>query len=311
MRARVLLGALAILLVAAGTVRLSSAAFTAGTANKANTFSTAADWVVPALTLTSPANGSFTNDATPTLSGAAGVATGDATTVTARLYSGASATGTALQTRAATRSGATWTTTATTLADATYTAQATQPDSAGNTATTTANSFTVDTVTPTPTMISTANGGATAGLLEAGDSITFTYSEPILPTSVLTTFSGASATVSVRFFNTASRDGFTVLDSAYAANLKLDNGTVSTAGVDLLAQFVKGTATVPATMRRSADGSSFTVVLGAVPSSVVPNKPAGARNMGWGVKAGPTDRAGNALTVPATDIAETDSDVDF
>jgi hypothetical protein len=312
MRARVLLGALVFLLIAAGMVKLSAATFTARSTNKGSTFSTAADWVAPALTLTSPANGSVTNDSTPGVSGAAGASAGDAMTVTARLFSGSSATGEALQTRSATRSGATWTTTATTLADGTYTAQATQPDSAGNTATTTPSTFTVDTVAPTPIMISTANAaGGTPGYLDAGDSITYTYSEPITPTSVLSSFTGTSASVMVRFFNIAPRDGFTVLDGSAAANVNLDNGTVLSAGVDLLAQFVKSIATIPATMTRSADGKSFTVVLGTVPASALPNKAAGANNMSWRVKSGPKDRAGNALTVPLLAIAETDGDVDF
>ena len=309
MSTRVLLGALAILLVAAGTVRLSSAAFTAKTSNKGTSFSTAADWVAPALTLTSPGNGSFTNDTTPTVSGAAGNAAGDASTVTAQLFSGSTATGTALQTRAATRSGATWTTTATALANGTYTAQATQADSAGNTATSTANSFTVDTVLPTPTAISAANGGTRAGLLEAGDSITFTYSEPILPTSVLSTFTGASATVGVRFINSATLDGFTVVDSSGAATLKLDNGTTATAGVSLRGEYVRSTATIAATMTRSADGRSFTIVLGTVSAAVAATSAATAKNMSWVAKAGATDRAGNAVATAT--VAETDTDVDF
>jgi hypothetical protein len=309
MRTRLLLGALAILLVAAGTVRLSSAAFNAKTTNKANSFSTAADWVAPGLTLTSPANGSFTNDTTPTLSGAAGAAAGDSMTVTARLFSGTSATGTALQTRPSTRSGATWTTTATALAQGTYTAQATQADTAGNTATTTANSFTVDTAAPTPTMISAANGGARPGLLEAGDSITFTYSEPILPTSVLVSFTGASATVGVRFINAASLDGFTVVDSSGAATVKLDNGTTTTAGVSLLGQYVRSTATIAGTMTRSADGRSFTIVLGTVSAAVAATSASTQKNMSWIVKAGATDRAGNAVATAT--VPETDNDVDF
>jgi len=308
MRLRVLLGALAILLLAAGAVRLSSAAFTSKSRNTA-TFGTAADWVGPAVTLTAPANGAFTNDTTPTLAGAAGNLTGDSNTVTARVYSGSAASGTPVQTRTATRSAASWSTPATALANGTYTAQATQTDTAGNTGTSSANTFTVDTVLPTPTSISTANGGSRAGLLEAGDSITFTFSEPILPTSVLSTFTGASATVGVRFINSASADGFTVVDGSGAATLKLDTGTTTTAGVALNGQFVRATATITGTMTRSADGHSFTIVLGTVSATVAATSAAPATNIRWNVKAGATDRAGNA--VAAATVTETDSDVDF
>jgi hypothetical protein len=119
------------------------------------------DTVPPAVTLTSPANGTFTNVNAPALSGAAGNAPGDSNTVTAKIYQGTGIGGSVLQTINVTRSGATWTTTAAALADGTYTAQAAQTDTAGNTGTSSANSFTVDTVPPLVTLTSPANGTLT------------------------------------------------------------------------------------------------------------------------------------------------------
>jgi Big-like domain-containing protein len=306
------IGTLAALLAASHAVGSSKAAFTAHDEFTASV-STAADWVAPAVTLTTPADNSFTKSTSVTLSGAAGTASGDSTTVNVEVYSGATVTGTPVLTRAVTRSTTTWSTAVTTLGQGTYTARATQADSAGNTGTTATRTFTIDTTAPTRVSISAANGTGTSGHLDAGDTITFTYSEPMLASSVLSGWSGASAaTVNVRFFS-GSQDAFTVLDSSNAATLKLEAGTTAGGGVALGsgANFVSNTVTFTATLTQSADDKSFVVTLDS------PDKPArvvstrtGAANMTWTPKTGPTDLATNGLasTAPWT---ETDNDQDF
>ncbi len=312
MRAAVVIGALAALLAASSGVRASGAAFTAHDEFTANV-STVADWVAPAVTLTTPADDSYSKTTSVTVSGAAGNATGDSTTVTLDVYSGSAATGTPVLTRAVTRSAATWSTSVTTLGQGTYTARATQTDSAGNTATSTAHTFTIDSIAPTRVSIAAANGAGTSGHLDSGDTITFTYSEPMLASSVLSGWSGASAaTVNVRFFN-GTTDAFTVLDSSNAANVKLDAGTTAGGGVSLGsgANFVSGTVSFGATLTRSADGKSFVVTLGSpdIASRVVSTR-TGTANMTWTPKAGSTDLAGNALASAAS-WTETDGDRDF
>jgi hypothetical protein len=292
-----------LLLVASGAVRTSGATFTASAAPSHASFATAGDWVAPAVTLTAPA-GAYVTTATPTLSGAAGTATGDLTTVTVRIYGGAAATGTPVQTRTATASGATWTTTATTLAEGQYTAQATQSDSV-NTGTSAARTFTVDTVKPTAKTVSTTNKpGTTAGHLDSGDVVTFTYSEAVDPASVLAAWDGASTSVKVRFTNAGTfgaSDTFTVLDASANANVHLGS-------VDAKGDFVSATTTFAATMARSADGASIAVTLGT-PASVQ-TLAVTAKNMVWTVGAGIADPAGNAIATPAT-WTETDTDLDF
>ncbi len=104
------------------------------------------DTHVPAVTLTSPANGATVNQAKPTFSGAAGAASGDSSTITVKVYSGASVSGSPVQTLTATASGASWSVQASsTLADGTYTAQASQSDSAGSTGSSSASTFTINT----------------------------------------------------------------------------------------------------------------------------------------------------------------------
>jgi hypothetical protein len=311
-RAVVALCALAALAVAGHAVGSSQAAFTA-TDHFTASVTTASDWVAPAVTLTTPADDSYSKTTSLTLSGAAGNATGDSTTVTLNVYSGTAATGTPVLTRPVTRSGAAWSTSVTTLGQGTYTAVATQADGAANTGTSAARTFTIDTTAPTRVSMTAVNGTGTPGRLDTGDVITFTYSEPMLAGSILPGWSGTSpANVRVRFFN-GSPDSFTVLDNGLAANVRLDAGTTTNGGVTLgaSANYVTGTVTFAATMTRSADGRSFVVTLGTPDfTSRISPTAVTAKNMTWAPKAGSTDLAGNALASIAT-WTETDVDRDF
>jgi Bacterial Ig-like domain len=291
---------LAAVLAAAAAVQGSQATFTASKTNAGSSFVTASKFP-PTVTLTTPANNSATNDTTPTLSGAADNATGDSTTVTVKIYSGATATGTALQTKTANRgTGTTWSTTASTLAQGTYTAVATQTDTSGNTGTSSANTFKVDTTAPTASSISANNTtGGTAGKIESGDTLTYTYSEAIDPATVLPGWSGASTAVHIKF-TSSGNDTITVLTTADATSIKL--GSVATN-----ADYVTTTTTFNATMALSADGTSVVVTL-STPSNVSSSASPG-RNMSWTPNTSVKDLAGNAVS--ATAYNETSSDVDF
>ena len=291
---------LAALLAAVAAVHGSQATFTASATSQGSSFATASKFA-PAVTLTAPANNSRTSAATPTLSGTAGNQTGDSTTVTVKIYSGSSATGTPVQTRTATRSGTSRSTTATTLSAGTYTAQASQTDTSGNTGTSSANTFVVDTTKPTATSVSAVNKtGGTAGKIEAGDTVTFTYSEAIDPTSVLAGWDGSSTSVKVSFTNSSNNDTFTVLDSSGGANVHL--GSVATGG-----NYVTAATSFTSTMVRAAGGASIVVTLGT-PSNVASGAVA-AKNVVWTVGSGIKDLAGNTIT--AGTWTETDGDVDF
>lgn len=290
---------LAAVLAAAAAVQGSQATFTASATNATSSFVTATKFP-PTVTLTAPANGSFTNDTTPLISGTADNATGDSSTVTAKIYSGTSATGTPVQTKAGTRSGTSYSFSLTTaLAQGTYTAVVTQTDTSGNTGTSNANTFTVDTTAPTATSISAENkAGGTAGKIEAGDTLTFTYSEAIQPGTVLSGWSGASTAVHIRF-TSSGNDTIRVLTTANAA---INLGSVATN-----ADYVSATVTFNATMALSADGTQVVVTLGT-PSSVNASASPG-RNMSWTPSASVKDLAGNAASTTA--YSETSSDVDF
>jgi hypothetical protein len=108
------------------------------------------DTTPPSVHITTPPNGSFVNSSKPTLSGTAGSATGDQTTVTLNVYTGTSVSGSPSQTLAVTRSGGSWTTGSSgpQLIEGTYTVQAEQSDEAGNTGTSSPSTFTIKTKGP-------------------------------------------------------------------------------------------------------------------------------------------------------------------
>ena len=100
----------------------------------------------PGVTLTSPANGSSTSSSSQTLSGSAGTAEGDLSTITAHLYVGGTAEGVPLQTISAQTSDGSWSATVSALSVGTYTVQAEQSDDVGNTGHSEAVTFTVASV---------------------------------------------------------------------------------------------------------------------------------------------------------------------
>jgi chitinase len=296
-----LLALLVAILAAAAAVQGSQAAFSATSTSAGSSFTTKPNFP-PHVTLTTPVAGTTTG-ATPTLSGAAGSNTGDSTRVAVKIYSGSTTAGTVVQTRNVTRSGGTWTWTLTTaLASGTYTAQATQADSSSQTGTSAAVTFAVDATRPTAVSVAATNkAGGTAGKIEAGDTITFTYSEVITAASVWSTWDGSSTNVKLRFSGSGN-DTFTVLDMNSAANINL--GSVATN-----ADYVNvNPTTFTSTIVRSADGTSIIVTLGT-PANVQ-NAANVGRNMSWTVGAGITDLYGNTIATPAT-YNETDSAVDF
>jgi hypothetical protein len=291
---------LAAVLAAAAAVQGSQATFTASATNSGTSFVTASKFP-PTVTLTAPVDGSATKDTTPAFVGTADSATGDSSTVTARIYSGTSTAGALVQTKSGTRSGTSFSFSLTTaLAQGTYTAVVTQTDTSGNTGTSNAVTFKVDTTAPTATSVSAANKtGGTAGKIESGDTLTYTYSEAMSPASIWAGWSGASTAVHIRF-TSSGNDTITVLTTGNVASINL--GSVATN-----ADYVSATTTFNATMALSADGTSVVVTLGT-PSNVNWSASPG-RNMSWTPSASAKDLAGNAAST--TPYSETSSDVDF
>ena len=132
-----------------------------------------ADLVPPTVTLAQPANGSSSTSSTVAFNGTAGNAPGDSSTVSVKVYAGASATGSPSQTLTATRQANNSYSVAATVPDGQWTARAEQTDTGGNTGESTANTFVVDTAAPTTTITTPPANPSN----QSGVSIPFTASE--------------------------------------------------------------------------------------------------------------------------------------
>jgi hypothetical protein len=152
----------------------------------------------------------------------------------------------------------------------------------------------VDNTAPTASDIQTTNKtGNTAGRPEIGDSITYTFSEPIDPQSILANWTGASTAAVVRITN-GTGDPLTVYNATNTAQLPL--GSVSLGRSD----YVSASATFGATGTASTmvqSGNAITVTLGTASSG--PGTASTNGTMSWTPSASAYDRAGNAETTIA------------
>src|SRR4051795_5616827 len=194
------------------------------------------DAPVPAVTLSTPADASSTNDATPAFAGSAGTATGDSDTVTVKVYAGLSATGTPVQTRTVSAAGDAWTTVANPpLPDGAYTVRAEQAD-ATSTGMSDEHSFTVDTAAPRVGLVAPTAGSSTSD------------PDPALPGTAGTSPGDAgSVTVAIYAGSTTSGDP-----------IETDVATVSGAGVWSVtpSQLGEGPYTVKVTQTDAAGNAS-------------------------------------------------------
>jgi hypothetical protein len=168
------------------------------------------------------------------------------------------------------------------------------------TTTTTPITITVDNVAPTAVDIQALNGG-TANTMDAGDTLTFTYSEPILPSSLLSGWDGTATAVTVRVTNAGANDTLEIYNAPNTTKVNL-----TAAPMALSRDVVSTNSTFSATMRRS--GNAIVVTLGALTSGAVKN---GVKKgaMTWTPSAAATDLAGNAASVAAvTETGAVDRD---
>jgi hypothetical protein len=167
----------------------------------------------------------------------------------------------------------------------------TATDVTGNAVTQGGFAVTVDNTAPTAVDVQTANNGPTVGKAETGDSATFTLSEPLDPSSILSGWTGSSNAVTVRLVNNGGGDRLQVWDATNST--KLPFGTVNLGS----ATYVSGTVTFSAsTMVMS--GSSITVTLG-VPAGGTILTAAANGSIVWTPSSAPDDRAGNACSTAA------------
>jgi hypothetical protein len=191
------------------------------------------------------------------------------------------------------------------LAAGSYSYSLTLTDKAGNSKTQAGFTVTVDNTAPTGTDLQTANGGATSGLAEAGDKITFTFSEPIEPNSIVSGWNSGSTNVVVRLNNGVSaNDTVTVYNATNATQLPL--GSVNLGATDYTsANLTFGATGTPSSMLMS--GNSITITLGTQSAAATTASVTGT--MSWTPSASATDAAGNAASTTAvTESGAADKD---
>jgi len=189
----------------------------------------------------------------------------------------------------------------TAVTDGSYDLRAVALDTAGNQSTSVIAARVVDNP-PRGVDVQTANGGATAGLLESGDSISLTWSEPILPASVLAGWTGAAQAIRVSVANNAANDRMDFLNAAGSARLPL---VLSATDLRLGGNFVSTAVSFNATMVRS--GNTITVTLGSKISGTVVTATIGT--MTWRPSATATDATGKASTTTmVTEFGTADRD---
>jgi len=161
------------------TVTATATDAAGNTASDSNDFTV--DTTAPAVTVTTPAEGSSTNDSTPTYSGTVEAGATVVITVDGVVLGNATVTGT------------TWTFTPTVpLAEGPHTVTATATDAAGNTASD-SNDFTVDLTAPTVEITTPAEGSSTndttpdySGTVEAGSTVVITVDGVVLGNATVT-----------------------------------------------------------------------------------------------------------------------------
>jgi Bacterial Ig-like domain len=195
----------------------------------------------------------------------------------------------------------------TSLAAGSYSYSLTLTDAAGNSATQSGFSVTVDNTVPAGTDVQTANGGTTNGLAEAGDKITFTFSEAIDPNSIVSGWNSGSTNVVVRLNNGtgSNNDTVTIFNSANTTQLPL--GSVNLGRTDYTSSSITfGASGTASSMVMS--GNTITITLGT--QSAAATTAASTGTLSWTPSASATDAAGNAVSTTAVTESGT-ADKDF
>ena len=315
----------AVAVLALITIPVAIAAFGAKTGNEGNVITAAPDFTPPAITATVVAKSlggvtgfvrkggtyfAYANVSADTGNPASGIATVKANL--AELTGGQ--TEAALTAGTYTAGGVTYnyrsaelTASATVEGVKTYSVTAT--DKAGNALTVNGNA-TVDNVVPTATDVQTANGGGTVGKPEEKDSITFTFSEPIDPQSILAGWNGAATNVVVRMVDNGllglptGNDELFVYNAANTATLPF--GAVNMGRGDYVAGLLGGSINLGASGTKTTmvmSGNTITITFGTEAAEGIligPTTAAAGAAMTWTPVATPYDRAGNLMsTTPA------------
>jgi hypothetical protein len=178
------------------------------------------------------------------------------------------------------------------LADGSYAYTLTLTDAAANARIQSGFSAAIDATAPAASDVQPLNkAGGTVGRAETGDTIVYTFSEPMDPSTILAGWTGALRNVVVRLNNVGGGDEIVIYDATNTTQLSLgilDLGS---------RRYVRRSRTFGATGTSSTmvmSGNTVTVTLGT-PSGTTLTETA-ARAASWTPSAAATDVAGNAMS---------------
>lgn len=188
----------------------------------------------------------------------------------------------------------------TSLSDGSYDFRAIATDNAGNQAISSTATSIVDNTAPTAADVQTANGGGTLHRPTTGDTVTYTFSEPVDPATILSGWDGSGTTVTVRL-NQAATDTMTIFDAANTTQLALGSTTIGTGYIGGNRRFTGSTMVM--------SGNTVTITLGTRAGGPVSTVGTNV-TMVWTPSTAVTDLAGNPMS--ATTRTETGAaDIEF
>jgi phosphodiesterase/alkaline phosphatase D-like protein len=182
--------------------------------------------------------------------------------------------------------------------DGAYELRALATDNAGNTTAATNTPLTINVLNAPPQAqkVQTTNvNGGVAGRIDSGDSVTFTYSEQIDPTSILPGWNGSSTPVRVQIANNSSNDRLTIWNSTGKSQLPITNP------LTLGGNYVSNTVTFNAAMVQS--GGSITITLGTRINGSVAGGVVRGGTLTWTPDSSATNLAGVACKTTAVTAA--------
>jgi len=190
------------------------------------------------------------------------------------------------------------------VADGTYQTRVIATDGLGHQTTSATTTLIIDNTHPTAASVNAANGG-TAGRIDSGDTLTFTWSEPMAPASILSGWTGGAQPIRIRVNDAGGADTLDLYDATGTTKL---NVVSATQALRLNANWVNSTVWLDGSMTMS--GSGIIVTMGSLVSGTINTGVTTTANLQWTSTAATTDVAGNSTTV--TTVNETGTtDRDF
>jgi chitinase len=181
----------------------------------------------------------------------------------------------------------------TTVADGSYDVRMQATDTLSHTTISATTVVIIDNTAPTATNVQGANGG-TLGTIDAGDTLTFTWSEPMAPASILAGWAGGAQPIRVRVNQVAGANNDT-LDLYNAAGTTRLNVMSAAQALRLNADYA---ASNPVWLNASMTntGSAIVVTVGTLISGTPATGVTTPAGLQWTSSNAATDAVGNAAT---------------